>query len=496
MNLDTQTTIFMTCFVYLILHGAIWLALQEYRSFQVKLWCASGMLSGMAVVLLSMRGLVSEFLFLYVAQLLMLAGNGGRMVALRMYLLPESQNRVYWTYGLACITYFILFVYLMAVLNADWEALILFNAFYAVLCIDYFRIGLQLHRKRKSLGANLLMWGGLILSFSLAMRTIGVALGGSIDELYQPSWHQAIMVVGQFITITLCNVAFLRIFLEIAEQKKLAVAHELTVTNERADEIQRTSLILKQLLEEREEIIRQLTLFNKTAGMGALVASLAHELNQPLSVIQTNAGMIELVLNDHEAKLNQDTRIDKALTGLRNANQRAATIISTLRNMFGQGPKTISSFDFNELVKDVLLLCQPTFNRQGIQVQIQLHSEALNFTGDKSQLQQVLLNLITNAIEAFPATFEGLKNITIQTNIESNRIVMSVADNGVGISPEIEAVVFELLRTNKESGMGIGLWLSKTIINSHQGNISFTTQVNQGTRFVVTLPLTTEKMFF
>jgi signal transduction histidine kinase len=496
MNLDTQTTIFMTCFVYLILHGAIWLALQEYRSFQVKLWCASGMLSGMAVVLLSMRGLVSEFLFLYVAQLLMLAGNGGRMVALRMYLLPESQNRVYWTYGLACITYFILFVYLMAVLNADWEALILFNAFYAVLCIDYFRIGLQLHRKRKSLGANLLMWGGLILSFSLAMRTIGVALGGSIDELYQPSWHQAIMVVGQFITITLCNVAFLRIFLEIAEQKKLAVAHELTVTNERADEIQRTSLILKQLLEEREEIIRQLTLFNKTAGMGALVASLAHELNQPLSVIQTNAGMIELVLNDHEAKLNQDTRIDKALTGLRNANQRAATIISTLRNMFGQGPKTISSFDFNELVKDVLLLCQPTFNREGIQVQIQLHTVALNFTGDKSQLQQVLLNLITNAIEAFPATFEGFKNITIQTNIESNQIVMSVADSGVGISPEIEAVVFELLRTNKESGMGIGLWLSKTIIDSHQGNISFTTQVNQGTRFVVTLPLTTEKMFF
>jgi len=496
MHLDTQTTIFMTCFVYLILHGAIWLALQEYRSYQVKLWCASGMLSGMAVVLLSMRGLVPEFLFLYVAQLLMLAGNGGRMVALRMYLLPEPQNRVYWVYGLASTVYFVLFVYLTAVLKADWGALLLFNAFYAVLCIDYFRIGLQLHRKRKSLGANLLMWGGLILSFSLGMRTIGVALGGSIDELYQPSWHQAIMVVGQFMSITLCNVAFLRIFLEIAEQKKMALAHELTLTNERADEIQRTSLILKQLLEEREEIIRQLTLFNKTAGMGALVASLAHELNQPLSVIQTNAGMIELVLNDHESKLDQDPRIDKAMTGLRKANHRAATIISTLRNMFGSGRKTISSFDFNELVNDVLLLCQPTFNRQGIQVQIQLHSEALIFTGDKSQLQQVLLNLITNAIEAFPATFEDLKKITIQTNIESNRIVMSVADNGVGISPEIEAVVFELLRTNKESGMGIGLWLSKTIIDSHQGSISFTTQVNQGTRFVMTLPLTLEKMFF
>ena len=496
MHLDTQTTIFMTCFVYLILHGAIWLALQEYRSYQVKLWCASGMLSGMAVVLLSMRGLVPEFLFLYVAQLLMLAGNGGRMVALRMYLLPESQNRVYWTYGLACVTYFILFVCLMAVLKADWAALLLFNAFYAVLCFDYFRIGLQLHRKRKSLGANLLMWGGLILSFSLGLRSIGVALGGSIDELYQPSWHQAIMVVGQFMSITLCNIAFLRIFLEIAEQKKMALAHELTLTNERADEVQRTSLILKQLLEEREEIIRQLTLFNKTAGMGALVASLAHELNQPLSVIQTNAGMIELVLNDHESKLDQDPRIDKAMTGLRKANHRAATIITTLRNMFGHGRKTISVFDFNELVNDVLLLTQPTLNKQGIAVQLQLETRVLKLTGDKSQLQQVLLNLLTNAIESFPAKFDGDKTITVQTNLDNDQIVMSVTDNGVGISPEIETDIFELLRTNKESGMGIGLWLSKTIIDSHQGNISFTTRVNQGTKFTVTLPLTIEAMYF
>ena len=129
---------------------------------------------------------------------------------------------------------------------------------------------------RESLGAKLLMAGGLILSSTLGIRAVGVWMAGSIDDIYAPSWNQAIMVIGQFMSITLCNIAFLRIFLEIAEQKKLAVAHELTLTNERADAIQRNSLALKQLLDEREEIIRQLTLFNKTAGMGALVASLAH----------------------------------------------------------------------------------------------------------------------------------------------------------------------------------------------------------------------------
>jgi two-component system sensor kinase FixL len=82
-------------------------------------------------------------------------------------------------------------------------------------------------------------------------------------------------------------------------------------------------------------------------------------------------------------------------------------------------------------------------NKQEIEVQLQLDSRPLKFTGDKSQLQQVLLNLMTNAIEAFPTKFEGVKNITVQTNLENDRIVMSVTDNGVGISPEIEADIFE-----------------------------------------------------
>ena len=100
------------------------MALQEYRSYQVKLWCAAGIFSGMAVVLFAMRGQVSDFLFFYVAQVLMLVGNWGRMVALRMYLLPALQDRVYTVYKLLNIGYFILFVYFIQFQQAEWEALI------------------------------------------------------------------------------------------------------------------------------------------------------------------------------------------------------------------------------------------------------------------------------------------------------------------------------------------------------------------------------------
>jgi signal transduction histidine kinase len=111
-------------------------------------------------------------------------------------------------------------------------------------------------------------------------------------------------------------------------------------------------------------------------------------------------------------------------------------------------------------------------------------------------LQQVLLNLITNASEAFPDSFQGVKNIAIQTKLEAAQIYLNVSDNGSGIAVEIESMVFELLRTNKDTGMGIGLWLSKTIVESHQGHISFTTSTGKGTSFMVTLPATNEMVFF
>ena len=496
MRLDTQTTIFMICLVYLILHGAIWFALQEYRSQQVKLWCLSGIFSGMAVVLLALRGVVAEFLFFYVAQLLMLIGNWGRMVALRMYLLPAPQAAPYRFYLIANSVYFILFCMLINEANAEWEALMLFNGFYALLCFDYFRIGQKLFRQHETLGAKLLMWAGLTFTVTLGVRTLGVALAGTIDDLYAPSWHQGIMVIGQFVAITLSNIAFLRIFLEIAERQKLKVAKELSMTNERADAMQRSSLNLKQLLEEREEIIHQLSIFNKTAGMGALVASLAHELNQPLTVIQMNTEMIDLVIHAQGVTLNENTNIQNAMAGLKKANQRAATIIHTLRNMFRNGNRVVTTFNFNDLVNDVVLISQSTLQRHAIDLDVQLHAQPLHVTGDKSQLQQVLLNLITNACEAFPETFTSRKQVCIQTLSVNDHIELHVSDNGTGISPEIQSNVFELLRTNKESGMGIGLWLSKSIVESHSGSIHFQTILNQGTTFTVQLPVTAEAMYF
>nr|WP_315230064.1 HAMP domain-containing sensor histidine kinase [uncultured Limnohabitans sp.] len=496
MHLDTQTTIFMICFVYLMLHGAIWLALLEYRSFQVKLWCASGLISGVAVILLALRGTVPEVIFFYVAQFLMLIGNWGRMVALRLYLRPAPQSKPFLAYTLANATYFAVFSYLIYFHQAEWEALLLFNGFYAVLCFDYFRIGQKLNERQASLGSKLLMWAGLSFTVTLATRTFGVALIGDMHDIYAPSWDQGVMVAGQFTAITLSNIAFLRIFLEIAERQKIAMAHELAVTNERAESIRRTSLELQNLLQEREEIIRQLAIFNKTAGMGALVASLAHELNQPLTAMQINAELIDSAFLSTQTSANSDHAIKEAMSDLLKDNQRAATIIKTLRNMFGNGRKSVTTFDMNELVNDVLLICKSRLLNQNIALKVESHPDAINITGDKSQLQQVFLNLINNAADAFANNFSAQKLITVRTELQDNQARLTVADNGSGISSEIIESIFVLLRTNKDEGMGIGLWLSKTIVESHQGTIDFETSASTGTTFTVTLPFSQETLIY
>ena len=489
MPLDTQTTIFMICFVYLMLHGAIWLALLEYRNFQVNLWCISGMVSGVGVVLMSLRGSIPEFVFVYIAQLLMVLGNLGRMVALRIYLRPAPLNKSLRKYTYANVLYMAIFCYLMAVQEAEWEALMWFNGFYAVLCFDYFRIGRKLNRQRDSLGAKLLMAAGLSFSVSLGIRTLGVWLGGDVHDIYAPSWDQAVMIVGQFTAITLSNIAFLRIFLEIAERKKLAMARELTTQTERADVMHQTSMNLKELLQEREEIIRQLALFNKTAGMGALVASLAHELNQPLTAIQLNAELIDSAMPANDS-------VKTAMRDLMSDNQRAATIIKTLRNMFGSGRKTNSAFDVHELIHDVVLLCKAKLANQSIQLELELHPTPIILTADKSQLQQVLLNLITNAMDAFARDSIQPKRMGIRTRLLDQGVELCVTDNGTGIAPEVAASMFELLRTNKDDGMGVGLWLSRTIVQAHRGQIDYETTPGQGTTFRVTLPVHQEALIY
>lgn len=485
MPLHVQTTIFMICMAYLVLHGAIWFALSEQRNEQVRLWCVSGIISGVSVVLLSLRETVGEFAFIYVAQFLMVIGNMGRTIALRLYLpLPIRPAIVF--HAMAGLVYY---VWLLAAYEAGTSTMalsVMFFGFYAIVCIDYFLVGMFLNRQSQSLGPRVLAMGGLVLSGSLAFKTLATIMGFGATGIYEPGIDQYVMIAGQFIAITLVNIGFLRIFLDRRQQKNLTTERNLVAAEEHATLLTRHKAELQDLLTEREEIIRQLTLSNKTAGMGALVASLAHELNQPLCAIRLNAQLVERKLNA------TDTDVEgarKFLDSVINDNRRAANIISRLRSMFDHQDRGEQPLDMHTLLRDTVALVQMRAQTEDVRIVLQLSDQPAVLKGDPAQLQQVVLNLLNNAMDALAAVDREQKNIVITTTLKNDQLTLYVDDNGCGIPEAQQNSVFELFKTSKAEGMGVGLWLSKTVIQGHRGDIRFTTQPDEGTRFEIFLPL-------
>ncbi len=485
MPLHVQTTIFMICMAYLVLHGAIWFALSEQRNAQVRLWCISGLVSGVAVVLLSLRGTISEFTFIYIAQFLMVIGNMGRTIALRLYL-PSPIRPAIVFHAVAGLTYYLM---LVAAYEAGTETLalsILFFGFYSIVCIDYFLVGLFLNRRSQTLGPRVLAIGGLVLSGSLGFKAGAALLGVGADDIYAPGIDQYVMIGGQFIAIALVNVGFLRIFLDLGQQKNIATERNLAAAKAHAALLFLHKKELQEILTEREEIIRQLTLSNKTAGMGVLVASLAHELNQPLCAIQLNAQLVERKLNAI------DTDVDgarKFLDSVINDNRRAANIITRLRAMFEHQDIGEMTLDVHSLLRDTVALEQIRANEESVSIVTEFSDQPAIIQGDQAQLQQVILNLLNNAMDALAGVEPEQKFIYLNTTITNGQLILHVDDNGCGIPDPLHNSVFELFKTSKAQGMGVGLWLSKTVVNSHRGDIQFTSQPGEGTQFEVVLPV-------
>ena len=329
------------------------------------------------------------------------------------------------------------------------------------------------------------MLGGAVLTGSIGFKATMVILGLGATDIYAAGIDQYVLIAGQFIAITLVNIGFLRIFLDRREQQTLLTERSLAAAEERASLLSQHKAELQDLLVEREEIIRQLTLSNKTAGMGALVASLAHELNQPLCAIRLNTQLVERKLESPDSDLTETRR---HLESINADNRRAANIITKLRNLFENRQEDNEAVEFDELVRDTLALIEARARSENVSLRTALGAN-ITMNGDPTQLQQVLLNLFNNALDALGSIGQADKHIDVCTRVLGDRLQLIVEDNGPGIPPLMQSSVFELFKTTKADGMGVGLWLSKTVVNAHRGDIRFASVSGRGARFEVELPV-------
>jgi signal transduction histidine kinase len=217
-----------------------------------------------------------------------------------------------------------------------------------------------------------------------------------------------------------------------------------------------------------------------------LTASIAHEVNQPLSGIITNASTCQRMLNAEPPNI--DGARETMRRTIRDGN-RASDVIKRLRALFGKKDATTESVDLNEATREVIALSLSELQRGRVILRTELTDDLPPVTGDRVQLQQVILNLLLNASDAMSGINDRPRQLVIRTGRDEGDCVrLSVQDAGVGFDPQDVGRLFEAFYTTKTSGMGIGLSVSRSIIESHHGRLWATPNDGPGATFSFSIP--------
>jgi signal transduction histidine kinase len=220
--------------------------------------------------------------------------------------------------------------------------------------------------------------------------------------------------------------------------------------------------------------------------MGQLTASIAHEVNQPIAAVVTNAQAALRWLNMQPP---DPEEVRHALCRIVRNGRRAGDVISRIRALVAKAPSRKDRLDINDTIREVIALTGSELRRSGTSLQTQLADGLPLVPGDRIQLQQVMVNLILNAVEAMSGSDEGSRELLISTEEDgANGVRIAVRDWGPGLKPESLDRLFDAFYTTKPEGMGMGLPICRSIIEAHGGRVWATTNVPQGATFQFTLP--------
>jgi PAS domain S-box-containing protein len=243
---------------------------------------------------------------------------------------------------------------------------------------------------------------------------------------------------------------------------------------------------------QAEEALRQaqteVARINRITTMGELTASLAHEVKQPIAAAVTDANTCVRWLSrdnpDVEEAREAAARVVKDAT-------RAAEIITRVRQLFKKGAPEQALIDVNEIIREMIVLLGSDATRYDISIQTDLAKDLPQVTGDRLQLQQVLMNLMTNSIDAMK-DLDGTRELIISSQAEDGHLIISVRDTGVGLPPKQADQIFDAFFTTKPQGTGMGLRISRSIVESHGGRLWAAANSPRGASFHLTLPVEAE----
>lgn len=363
-----------------------------------------------------------------------------------------------------------------------------------LLCLAELMVVLKYRRCERNSLLNILLGvvvlQAILTAMSLVMLWVrGVPQGSSLTDvnINDPGMIMLWITLGTHLLsyITISSFLYKKMWdsERVAHEKLKQQSEQLRLTTDE-------NLEIRQLLQERERLIDRLIQANKTTSTGAMAASIAHEMAQPLAVIGMNAEFLD--------KLSQEQTIPpellhQMLSGIRTNNEHAANIIGTLRGIFlDKSPAKVES-NLRLLVDKVVQLARSKLDQHRICLDVEI-PENLVLHCYASEIFQVVVNLLNNAIQALASTPVGAGRIAISAQTDRDRLKLSIVDNGPGVPLDLQPRLFQLYEHGgKDGSMGLGLWLCAYILQRHDGSIHYEEAPGGGASFILELPLTTQQ---
>ena len=244
----------------------------------------------------------------------------------------------------------------------------------------------------------------------------------------------------------------------------------------------------RKRLEERDRRLRaELAHASRLNTAGEMASGLAHELNQPLTAISHNS---DAALADIKLQKNPDIELLNTMSDIYDQAQRAGAIIRSMRQMVRKGSSEAVATDMNKLVRETVRLTQPEARENGVHVSLHLAEDLPHPVIDPVQIQQVLVNLERNGVDSMSQSNSLRRELTIKTSLDNLTYVkVSISDTGPGINEEVSAKLFTAFQTTKKQGMGLGLSISRSIVEQHDGRLWLDQSQNGVTIFHFTVPV-------
>jgi PAS domain S-box-containing protein len=241
----------------------------------------------------------------------------------------------------------------------------------------------------------------------------------------------------------------------------------------------------KRSEQELHDTQAELSRMMRVMTVGQLTASIAHEVSQPLSGIITNASTCLRMLKSDPPNI--DGARETAQRTIRDSN-RASEVITRLRTLFSKKQIDVEPLDLNEAAREVIALLSGELQRNNVILKQEFSDHLPTVHGDRVQLQQVILNLLRNASDAMSSIEDRPRQMVLKTELEGEHVRLSVQDSGVGFTPEVAGQMFESFYTTKSDGMGVGLSVSRSIIEANHGRLWATPNDGPGATFAFAIP--------